>query len=171
MAHIEQRQFVEAVKLVHPEWFDGKRVLEIGSRVVNGGVRDLWTNGEYVGLDCEPGIWVDVVSLAHEYRDQFPYDVIVSCEVFEHDPYFRQTIDNAMSLLRSGGLFLATWASPERDRHGTPDSDGETYGPDPSYYCAPSLGHFVEAISGRLKPMSLSVGQGGLDLYAIGWRG
>jgi inhibitor of KinA sporulation pathway (predicted exonuclease) len=50
--------------------FGGKRVLEIGSRYVNGSVRPLIERfckpREYIGIDIEPGRYVDIVLPAEE---------------------------------------------------------------------------------------------------------
>jgi glyoxylate carboligase len=50
--------------------FEGKRVLEIGSRYVNGSVRPLIERfcklREYIGIDIEPGRYVDIVLPAEE---------------------------------------------------------------------------------------------------------
>ena len=52
--------------------FDGKRVLEVGSKFVNGSVRPLiekfCSPRDYVGVDIEPGKYVDVVSSGREAR-------------------------------------------------------------------------------------------------------
>ena len=46
--------------------FDAKRVLEIGSRYVNGSIRPIIEKfsspKEYIGVDIEPGKFVDVFS-------------------------------------------------------------------------------------------------------------
>jgi glyoxylate carboligase len=54
--------FIDNIK---PAEFNGKRVLEVGSRYVNGSVRPLIENfcspKKYVGIDIEPGKFVDVI--------------------------------------------------------------------------------------------------------------
>jgi hypothetical protein len=50
--------FIESVER---EEFEGKRVLEVGSKYINGSVRPLierfCSPKEYVGVDIEPGDW------------------------------------------------------------------------------------------------------------------
>jgi predicted SAM-dependent methyltransferase len=68
-----------------------KKVLEIGSRDVNGGLRDVYREKlNWNGLDLNPGPGVDVM-----YDDPYLYpfadnsfDVCVSSSVFEHDEFF-----------------------------------------------------------------------------------
>jgi hypothetical protein len=71
--------------------FNGGRVLEVGSKFVNGSVRPLIERfckpREYIGVDIEPGKYVDVVLPAERLVDYFgpeSFDVVVSTEVVEH---------------------------------------------------------------------------------------
>lgn len=138
MAHKDQTEFVAWVKSQHPEFFQGTQVLEVGSRNINGSVRDFFApDCWYVGIDCTDGPGVDVVTLAHEFDWRGdPFDVVISCEAFEHDPYLQKTIDHVLSMLRDGGLFVATMASPNRKEHGTRRASNPEgiFGPDPDYY-------------------------------------
>lgn len=131
MAHIEQREFCERVKNMHPNFFKNKKVLDIGSLDINGSNRSLFENCDYVGIDVGEGKNVDVVSVGHLYNGpDNEYDTIISTEVFEHDMFYPQTIQNVMRMLKPGGLFLFTCASPGRPEHGT-RRQGE--------HCAPLL--------------------------------
>lgn len=173
MSHPEQVQFVKDVRTARPAFFEGGHVLELGSRNVNGSVRDLFHNpSRYVGLDCTPGPCVDVVCLAHEYDSAEPFDVVISCEAFEHDPYLADTLRNAMCLLRSGGLFVATAASPARKEHGTHRSTGsDVYGPDPDYYAGVNADWLYTRLSHwYLDECSVTLARDGLDVYASGIR-
>lgn len=131
MAHVEQRQFCEKVKEQYPSFFKNKKVLDIGSLDINGCNRDLFEDCEYTGIDVGEGKNVDVVSVGHLFQGPNNYfDVIISTEVFEHDMFYPQTIQNVMRMLKPGGLFLFTCASPGRPEHGT-RRQGE--------HCAPLL--------------------------------
>lgn len=102
-------------------------VLEIGSLNVNGSVRDLFPHWDYTGLDRVAGPGVDVVADGATFTTSKRYDVIVSCEAFEHDPGWRSIVANVAKLLRPGGLFLGTAAGPGREPHkcsGEPLTDG-----------------------------------------------
>lgn len=174
MAHPEQMDFVQGVRGRFPDFFRGTNVLEVGSRNVNGSVRQFFSGGTYVGLDCEPGPGVDVVSLAHEYKPPTDalFDVVISCEAFEHDPYLRKSLTNVMRYLRIGGLFVATCASSSRPEHGTRKTlttDG-IFGPDPDYYRGVSSADLRAILALFLDPMTVISARAGLDVYAFGLR-
>jgi SAM-dependent methyltransferase len=120
MAHPEQMQFVEETKTLHPEFFTGGGVLEIGSLNINGSVRSLFSDCFYTGIDVVPGPGVDLVTPAHSYAcPDGIFDVVISCECFEHDPHWMATLNQAVNVLRTGGLFIFTCASGNRQEHGT----------------------------------------------------
>src|SRR5574338_625609 len=84
MAHPEQKAFCERVRNQYPSYFDGKRVLDVGSLDVNGNNRFLYTNSEHIGIDVGPGKNVDVVCVAHEYNEpDGSFSAIISTECFE----------------------------------------------------------------------------------------
>jgi glyoxylate carboligase len=67
--------------------FAGKRVLEVGSKFVNGSVRPLIEKfckpREYVGVDIEPGKYVDVILPAERLVEYFgldSFDAVISTE-------------------------------------------------------------------------------------------
>ena len=92
MAHPAQQEFCHDVKLRFPEYFQETRVLEVGSRDINGSVRDEFTNADYIGIDVEAGPGVDQVCLGHEFQaDPESFDVVCSSETFEHDPHAART--------------------------------------------------------------------------------
>jgi hypothetical protein len=169
MAHPEQTAFIAGVRACLPEHFTGKRVVEIGSRDVNGTVRDYFDGCDYTGLDAVAGPGVDVVGLAHEYRLPGPVDVVVTCEALEHDPRWRLTLATACGWLRPGGLFVGTWAGPLRPEHGTTRTGAE-YGPDADYYGNVSAADFRTAAAPYLDGLQVVTARGGQDVYAVGFR-
>ena len=120
--HTEQREFCVRVKNLFPEKFINQDVLEIGSQNINGSIRELFTGGQYLGIDLGAGQDVDLVCHGKDYYREVPFDVIISCESLEHDAFYAETIINAIRLLKSGGLLLLTMASYGRPEHGTHDS-------------------------------------------------
>jgi hypothetical protein len=79
--------FVESVER---EEFEGRRVLDVGSKYVNGSIRPLierlLSPKEYVGVDTEPGKFVDVVLPTErlvEYFGPEPFDVVIATELLE----------------------------------------------------------------------------------------
>lgn len=170
MAHKEQMAFVEWVSLEHPDYFTGKRVLEIGSLNVNGTVRTFFQDCDYVGIDCHDGRGVDVVTLAHEYDPDEPFDVVISCEAFEHDPYLEQTLQMAMRLLRSGGLFVATCAGPNRPEHGTKATGHKIWSPDPDHYRNVGAFELFGWLRDDLDPLETKSARNNQDVYCWGKR-
>lgn len=90
--------------------------VEVGSRDVNGGVRDLIDAGRYLGIDREPGPGVDHVVDAHTFtvRD---VDLVVCCEVLEHDADPAGMVERMWSWLRPGGRLVVTCATEGRAPH------------------------------------------------------
>lgn len=120
MAHSEQWDFCGYVKTKFPNFFDNKKVLDIGSFDVNGNEEFLFNNCDFYGLDLAPGPGVRIVCSAHEYdAPDESYDTIISCECWEHNPYYRESLNNVVRLLKPNGLFLFTCATTGRPVHGT----------------------------------------------------
>lgn len=119
MAHREQGNYIAKIKSMFPSFFNGGRVLEVGSLNINGTVRDQFVAGEYIGVDVGEGRGVDVVISGHEYYSEDPFDCCISCECFEHNPHWKETFLNMVRLCRSGGLIVFTCATIGRPEHGT----------------------------------------------------
>jgi hypothetical protein len=88
MSHPQQQAFVRQVKAAFPKFFEGQRVLEIGSLDINGTIREHFSGCTYTGLDVGEGPGVDVVCQGQNYdAPEGSYDTVISCEVMEHNPY------------------------------------------------------------------------------------
>jgi SAM-dependent methyltransferase len=130
MAHFHQQVFCLRAMYAYPECFRNRRVLDIGSLDINGNNRFLFRDCEYVGIDVAEGRNVDVVSIAHLYdAPAGSFGTVISTEVFEHDMYYPQTVQNVVRLLEPGGAFIFTCAAPDRPEHGTQRSDGSMAAP------------------------------------------
>ena len=92
MAHKEQKDFCEWIQTAFPDMFTNVSVLDIGSMDINGNNRYLSSNADYTGIDIASGPNVDVVSVAHEYKTNKKYDVVISTEALEHDKHWRKTL-------------------------------------------------------------------------------
>ena len=122
MAHYEQRVFVEFVKSRFPEYFGNVSVIEIGSLDINGTVRDFFDNCAYLGVDVGLGPGVNLISEGQNltFQDNC-FDVAISVECFEHNPFWLETFINMHRMAKSFVLF--TCASNGRPEHGTTRTD------------------------------------------------
>ncbi len=125
MSHLESVAFFEVVAAANASLIDGASILEVGSFDVNGGIRGLFSAAQdYTGVDLCEGPGVDCVSSGHELR--YPdgsFDISLSSECFEHNPYWRETFLNMTRMTRRGGLVAFSCASRGRVEHGTGRTD------------------------------------------------
>ena len=118
--HPEATDFTLDIKSKFPKFFQGKRVLDVGSGDINGNNRYLFEDCEYHGNDVAAAPNVTIVSKTSQL--QFApetFDTIISTECFEHDPEYRESFRKIVELLKPGGMFLFTCASTGRPEHGT----------------------------------------------------
>lgn len=120
MAHPGQMEFMQSLKEKFPNNFQNSNVLEIGSLDINGSIRSIFNNCLYIGIDVGPGKNVDVVCEGQKYNgpDRM-FDTVVSCECFEHNPYWFETFMNMYRMCKFGGLIIFTCATTGRWEHGT----------------------------------------------------
>ena len=105
------------IENVETEEFRDKRVLEVGSKYVNGSVRPLIEKfckpREYIGVDLEAGKFVDVICPAEELLEFFgkgEFDVVISTELLEHIKDWRLVINNMKEVLKEGGyIYINTF--------------------------------------------------------------
>jgi len=139
MSHKEQKDYFQSVKDKFPEVFVGKKVLDIGSYDLNGNNEYLFTDCDFTGLDIEEGPGVDVVCEAQKYdAPDASYDVIISSECWEHNPYYKESIQNAVRMLKSGGFMLFACATTGRPVHGLGSQQDEMLKTDPTWTVMPS---------------------------------
>ena len=112
--------FIESIKA---EELNGKRVLEVGSKYVDGSVRPLIENffspKEYIGVDIEPGKFVDLILPAEKLLGYFgseSFDVVVTTELLEHVMDWRLVVNNMKMILKRTGYiyhnsFQGLWIS------------------------------------------------------------
>ena len=126
--HREIFTFVKETKNIQPSFFSNTRVLEIGSRSVTNqpSIRKLFNNCDYTGVDISDGLNVDVVSKGHEFKNNQPFDIVISCECFEHDPFWVLTVQNMIDHLKWNGMLIFTCASTNRTEHGTRKTSPES---------------------------------------------
>lgn len=104
----------------------GRRVLEVGSRNVDGSLREHVTSlgpSAYVGVDLVAGPGVDVVGDANRLVEAFgpsSFDLVLSTEMLEHVPDWRNVVRQMKAVLRPGGRLLLTTRAPGFRVHGYP---------------------------------------------------
>jgi len=124
MSHQHQLEFVSRVGEIFPGHFRGRKVLEIGSLEVNDSVRRFFRDCDYLGIDIAAGPGVDVVCQGQDFAaPDGAFDVVISCEVMEHNPHWRETFANMVRLCAPHGLVVMSCAGIGRREHGTARSD------------------------------------------------
>lgn len=124
MSHPQQMDFIQSVKDKFPELFSNSRILEIGSLDINGSIRRFFTDCFYIGVDIAEGPGVDVVALGNELDfSSETFDMVISCECFEHNPFWWETFLNMIRM--SKGIVVFTCATEGRQEHGTTASNPE----------------------------------------------
>ena len=119
MAHQAQKDYIEKVKTLLPDYFDNVSVLDVGSCDINGNNKSWFNLSGYIGIDVHPGRNVDVVSPVHLYETQDTFDVVISTECLEHDMHYEESVKKMVELTKPGGLFVFTCATTGRAEHGT----------------------------------------------------
>lgn len=96
----------------------GRKVLEVGSRDVNGSVRSLFTQFapvRYIGVDIADGPGVDVICDGAELTDRFGlgrFDIVVSTFALEHMEHAYAVMKQMRAACAEGGLIFI--AVPEK---------------------------------------------------------
>lgn len=129
MSHPQQHEYVGSIQKLFPNHFHKKSVLEVGSLNINGTVKDFFTDCFYIGIDIGPGPGVDIVANGKDWNaPEATFDTVISCECFEHNPYWVETFTNMHRMCKPMGLIVVTCATEGRKEHGTRRSD---YGSSP----------------------------------------
>lgn len=144
------------------------RVLELGSRNINGTPRPLLPGVRYVGVDLAPGDGVDVVGDAATFETITPFDLVLCCEVLEHAPAAAAIVASAVKSTAPSGHIIITCASDGRAPHSAVDGgalrDGEHYANVP----AADLQAWLEGAGARVLQIESRPDRG--DVYAFARR-
>lgn len=107
--------------------FNGKTVIEVGSKEFNGSVRPIVTllgkPSSYIGVDVLSGKYVDMIVPAEKLVKKFgenAFDVVISTEMLEHVFDWKIVIDNLKKILKPNGLIIITTRSFGFPYHGYP---------------------------------------------------
>ena len=150
MAHKAQQAYIRNVKEKFKSYFVCKKVLEVGSLNINGTVRKHFKRCDYIGIDVGPGEGVDIVCEGQEYdAPNDTFDTVISCECFEHNPYWLKTFINMHRMCKPDGLVIFTCATTGRPEHGTssakPSNSPLTVGRW-DYYMNLTESHFTDSL-------------------------
>jgi len=123
-------------------------ILEFGSYDINGTISDHFKNKctRYVGVDWRPGPCVDVVGLAHKVNFSYKVKAVLSASMLEHDPYWKESLDNMIEHLKPGGIMVLSWGSARNSLHCFADA------PDGNFHSLP-----VEEVTNFLKSKNMFI--------------
>lgn len=141
------------------------RVVEFGSLNVNGSVRGLFGDADYVGIDRLEGKGVDVVADA-VMVPLADYDCVVCCEVLEHYDRPDALVAKAATALRKGGRFIMTAAGPGRAPHA---NNGSSFVPASEHYANVDPDDLEDWLK-RAKFSSWTIDVAGEDIRAVAVR-
>lgn len=175
MSHPQQIEFIKTLKAIFPRSFTNSDVLEIGSLNINGSVRPYFENCTYIGIDVGPGPGVDIVCEGQLFDSpNNSFDVVISCECFEHNPFWLETFNNMIRMCKPSGLVIFTCATIGRKEHGTtrtsPADSPLTIGKGWDYYKNLVEKDFVERIdfNSTFVNYKFSTNKSSKDLYFWG---
>lgn len=104
-------------------------VVEFGSKDINGNIRPLLGQAQYMGIDLEEGPNVDKIMDCRDWK--IPADVILCLELLEHCEDLDGVIRSIIKNIKPGGMALITCAINPRKPHSAIDGgelhDGEYY--------------------------------------------
>lgn len=109
------------------ENIQNKKILDVGSYDVNGTMKPIFEQGQYIGLDMEKGPNVDIVGKSHEipFIDNF-FDIVISSSCFEHDDMFWISFKEMCRVLKPGG-HMYIQAPQNGPYHGWPGDNWRFY--------------------------------------------
>jgi SAM-dependent methyltransferase len=120
MSHSQQMFFISNLATHLAPYFNGKKVLEVGSLNINGSVRQFFKGCDYLGLDIAEGKEVDLVCKGEDFGAPANYfDTVISSEMFEHNMNYVKCWMNMIRMMKEDGLLLFTCATTGRRQHGT----------------------------------------------------
>lgn len=150
---------------------------EIGSLDINGSIRPFFKTDKYVGFDIAEGKGVDSVEQGQLIGSPTGhYDVTVSAECFEHNPFWVETFSNMLRMTKPGGLVIFSCATVGRPEHGTsrstPNNSPLTVQAGWNYYLNLDAKDFLESfnMTGWFDGFHFLEGTQMKDLYFYGIR-
>lgn len=170
--HIEVKQFIKRVRKEYWHKFRLRKVLEVGSKNINGSPRKYFWFCKYTGIDLSEGSGVDEVidicdmSFTSNYEE---WDVVISTEMLEHCEHWQKALERMFHFLKPNGLLLITCASDDRLEHGTKRTTPECSPDTTDYYRNISKQDFRNVLSQDLFSIYVLMnGRDKQDLYFYG---
>ncbi len=122
MSHIEQIKFLEiTAKFLKLNNNKKLKILDVGSADYNGSSRTIFKSKKYLGVDIIKGPGVDLIVKSGS-KLPFPkeeFDVVLSCNCFEHNPYWEKSFSEMYRVLKDTKFFILSVPSRGRVEHGT----------------------------------------------------
>ena len=118
LVHRQVYEFVEGVVVDYQLNRSDYQVLEVGSLDVNGSIRNLLNQTNYIGLDLVAGPGVDLVGdIVTSHLPDQSFDLVLCLEVLEHAPQAEQIVHTIHRVLKPEGLLILTCAATLRSPH------------------------------------------------------
>lgn len=118
--HYNNRLWLAELKAAHPEWFAGRRVLELGSGGADPEIREMFFDPEiYYGVDIVEGPNVDFVADAATVNfGKTRFDVVICFSLLEHAGNWREIMENAKKFMKRGGVMVGCHGAEGNLHHG-----------------------------------------------------
>jgi len=109
-----------------PKSFENCKVLELGSLNAaghgpegpHGTVRIYFNNCEFVGIDKQSGLCVDIVVEAKDTKFTKNYfDTLISSSMFEHDPEWKESLAHNIQWIRPGSMLFFNFGAEGNNVH------------------------------------------------------
>lgn len=169
--HHQIIDFIEKVADLFPSYIHDTKVLDVGSRNVNGTNKWAFRGCEYIGIDICAGNNVDIQEsvVQHSKAHEGEYHVVICTEMLEHDREWSESMKAMLHCLKSHGLLVITCAGPGRAEHGTHGNDPQDSPMTNDYYRNLTQLDFMEHFgNGEMLTFAFEYGRGEKDCYFWG---
>ncbi len=98
------------------------KVLEVGSRDVNGNLSEIFEKHDYTPTDMHEGDNVKVVINGHDLSKKWKeeFDLAICFDTLEHDDAFWLTVAEMKKVLKKGGWLILGFPGPNCPEHDHP---------------------------------------------------
>ena len=112
MAHYSQQKFVSICfdnLKINNQNFKSFDVLDVGSLDMNGNIKKLLDGNNYIGVDLTSGPNVDYVISGDNLESlNRKFNIVISCEVFEHSENWHKVFQSMYDVTKEDGLIIFT---------------------------------------------------------------